>query len=430
MASNRRLNCFPSFFTTALSRGIASRKCRTGKYTTVWQVSSSDLYSCMLTPFLEAHESYLLRVLVANIVRGLLYNGMDRAVLKSSPGPLRLVDDLPVSENAEAEWLGRVVDFLSEFDLGRAFAERYVGIRVHLCSSNISRTDRIYRVRRLEYGEGASYAIHDDLVFIATVSNDITFLLPDAPDSLTLFSIPVTSDLSISSTTSELDSSSAVAIAYPDNTGFWIKNGKKSAIDSITITLNDDESADSLVQKVREEQNTASGDDLVTSTTTEQGLTRASQKRSLAFVDFDMFVDSEGDQPFFDQGTRTPASVADTSGVEISSPLENLSQRNLQKKASQAHQSEHTEASVPSQNKKRTNMHRDTPRNTGLAKNVARTSNGASDPPESKAGARSADSAPSQIAGKSERVWTKERASHQKPASELPAHRNRHHNPS
>lgn len=424
-ASNRRLNCFPLFFTTALSQGIALRKCRTGKYPPVYQVSSSDLYSCMLTPFLEAHESYLLRVLVADIVRGLLYNGMDRAVLKSSPGPLRIVDDIPISENAEAEWLGRVVEFLSDFDLRRAFAERYVGIRVHLCSSNNSRTDRIYRVRRLEYGEGASYVIRDGLVSIAAASHQITFLLPDAPDLLTLFSIPVTSDLSISSTTSKSNSSSAVEIAYPNNTGFWIKDGKKSAIDSITITLDDVESADSLVQKVREEQNTAPGDDLVTATTTEQGSTRASQKCSLAFVDFNMFIDSEGDQPF-DQGTRTPASVADPSGVEISSPLENLSQRNLQKKASQAHQSEHTEVSVPSQNKKRTNAHRDTPRNAGSAKDVAHTTNVASNPPESKPGARGADSAAGQIAGTSEKIKTKERASHQKPASELPAHRNRH----
>ncbi|KAK5285783.1 hypothetical protein LTR80_010482 [Exophiala xenobiotica] len=359
---------------------------------------------CMLTPFLEAHESYVLRVLVADIVRGLLYNGMDRAVLKSSPGPLRIVDDIPISENAEAEWLGRVVDFLSDYDLGRAFAER---------------------VRRMEYGEGASNAIHDELVVIASVSNDITFLLPGAPDLLTLFSIPVTSDLSISSTTSESDSSSAVKIGYAENTGFWIKNGKKSATDTITITLDDDESADSLVQKVREEQNTAPGDDLATATTTEQALTRASQKRSLAFVDLDMFVDTEGDQPSFDQGKRTPASLADTSGVEISSPLENLSQRNLQKKASQAHQSEYTEVSVPSENKKRTNAHRDTPRNTGSSKDGARTTNGASKHPESKPGVRGADSAADQIAGKSERVKNKERTSQQKPASELPVHKSR-----
>ncbi|KAK5383179.1 hypothetical protein LTS03_002427 [Exophiala xenobiotica] len=358
----------------------------------------------MLTPFLEAHESYVLRVLVADIVRGLLYNGMDRAVLKSSPGPLRIVDDIPISENAEAEWLGRVVDFLSDYDLGRAFAER---------------------VRRMEYGEGASNAIHDELVVIASVSNDITFLLPGAPDLLTLFSIPVTSDLSISSTTSESDSSSAVKIGYAENTGFWIKNGKKSATDTITITLDDDESADSLVQKVREEQNTAPGDDLATATTTEEALTRASQKRSLAFVDLDMFVDTEGDQPSFDQGKRTPASLADTSGVEISSPLENLSQRNLQKKASQAHQSEYTEVSVPSENKKRTNAHRDTPRNTGSSKDGARTTNGASKHPESKPGVRGADSAADQIAGKSERVKNKERTSQQKPASELPVHKSR-----
>jgi hypothetical protein len=277
----------------------------------------------------------------------------------------------------------------------------------------------------MEYGEGASYAIHDEPVVIASVSNDITFLLPGAPDLLTLFSIPVTSDLSISSTTSEPDNSNAVKIAYAENTGFWIKNGKKSATDSITITLDDDESANSLVQKVRVEQSTAPEDDLATATTIERALTRASQKRSLAFVDLDMFVDTKGDQPSFDQGKRTPTSLADTSGVEISSPLENLSQRNLQKKASQAHQSEYTEVSVLSEKKKRINAHRDTPRNTGSSKDGARKANGASNHPESKPGARGADSVADQVAGKSERVKTKERTSQQKPASELPAHKSR-----
>lgn len=78
-----------------------------------------------MTSILEKDNSYILRVLLADSMRELLYNGGERAVLKKLTGAPRIIDDLPLSKRADSAWMSQVIDHLNEFDLGQTVAERY-----------------------------------------------------------------------------------------------------------------------------------------------------------------------------------------------------------------------------------------------------------------------------------------------------------------
>ncbi|KIV78394.1 hypothetical protein PV11_10116 [Exophiala sideris] len=178
---------------------------------------------------LEADESYVLRILVADVIRELLHTGAERANFKS-PRAQDIIEKFPVAKEPDATWMSRVVDHLSDIDVGRAFSEQ---------------TERIFRVQRLQCGDSACFQYSS--AFIATISKDITFLIPNGASMLTLLSIPLTSDLCMTSVASESEtsSSSIIDIRYRENNGYRITNGNKSAIDNITITFCDEESADS-----------------------------------------------------------------------------------------------------------------------------------------------------------------------------------------
>ena len=88
-------------------------------------MSIADECSPKLSSILEADESYVLRVLVADIVRELLHSGTERAILKSSPGSQKIIDEFPVAKEADPVWMSRAVDHLSNTDVGRAFSEKY-----------------------------------------------------------------------------------------------------------------------------------------------------------------------------------------------------------------------------------------------------------------------------------------------------------------
>ncbi|KAK4936358.1 hypothetical protein LTR10_022732 [Elasticomyces elasticus] len=195
-----------------------------------------------LSSMLEADESYVLRILVADVIRELLHTGAERANFKS-PRSQDLIEKFPVAKEPDATWMSRVVDHLSDIDVGRAFSEQ---------------TERIFRVQRLQCGDSACFQYSS--AFIATISKDITFLIPNGASMLTLLSIPLTSDLCMTSVAreSETSSSSIIDIRYRENNGYRITNGNKSAIDNITITFCDEESADSFQRLAEERKGTIS----------------------------------------------------------------------------------------------------------------------------------------------------------------------------
>ncbi|KAI1614394.1 hypothetical protein EDD36DRAFT_225641 [Exophiala viscosa] len=231
-----------------------------------------------LHSILEADQSHVLRVLVADIVRELLHNGAERATLKSSPGSQRIIDEFPVAKEADSVWLSRAVEHLSDTDVGRAFSEQ---------------TGRIFRVQRLQCGDSASFQYSS--AFIATIVNDITFLIPNGASMLTLLSIPLTSDLSITSVASESETSfsSIVEVQYLENNGYRITNGNKSAIDSITITFCDEESADSFrrLSEERKSTNDKHGSDALPEAG--QKVSKVPSKRSVAVLDMSQTSDDE-----------------------------------------------------------------------------------------------------------------------------------------
>lgn len=156
------------------------------------------------------------------------------------------------------------------------------------------------------------------------MSSDITFLVPSGLDILTLFSIPVTDDVSLTSPVSESDSLSShiVDLHYPGNDGYRVVNGTKSAIDNITVTFCDEESAE-LFQKMVEKQKNGGAAKAFTRTS------GPSSKQSMMLIDMSLNSDDE----LTDSRRSGVESInADISEIDISSPLHKATQRALQSK--------------------------------------------------------------------------------------------------
>lgn len=250
-------------------------------------------------------------------MRELLYNGGERAVLKQLTGAPRIIDDLPLSKRPDSAWMSKVIDHLNQIDLEQKVAEKYARKREFRCIElRSSRTERIFRVQRLEYGGNTYFG--STSTFMATVSSEITFLVPNGSDMLTLFFLPVTDDTILTSIASESQSSlssSIVEINYVGNDGYRIINGSKSATDSITITFCDVESADVFLTMV-EEQRTMNATGQAPANSNVQS--ERARKYSMAFVDLSVTNDESEHE------------------AEVPSPFRSLPPQTFQKKSSPA----------------------------------------------------------------------------------------------
>ncbi|KIW17675.1 hypothetical protein PV08_04870 [Exophiala spinifera] len=261
-----------------------------------------------LASLIATEEDCLLRVLTANAVRQMLCNNVESAVFKKSLRSGGNLDALPISESADSDWLYRIMDYVNSTFSGQK--------------------ERLYRVMRFECPQDSPQAAADCPVLIAGVSSDMTLLMPEAPEAPTVISVPLMECTSVNRVFSEPDSY-AVEIKFPDNVGYRIKNGIKNAVDSITIVLQDDESADSLLRKIQERQKLGRPSIHEAVSTCEKNGYRASI--SATFVDLHM----DSSEAFAEEPEKLEAfrTEAQPSEFEVSSPLQDLSQRSLQKKA-------------------------------------------------------------------------------------------------
>jgi hypothetical protein len=65
--------------------------------------------------------NYFLRVLVADCVRVMRSAGAEPKALGKSSASKEALENLPHSTSADAKWMNRIVEYLSEIDLARAF---------------------------------------------------------------------------------------------------------------------------------------------------------------------------------------------------------------------------------------------------------------------------------------------------------------------
>ncbi|OAP54881.1 hypothetical protein AYL99_10581 [Fonsecaea erecta] len=264
------------------------------------QIMETD-ESPYLETILATGESYFLRILIADVVRELLFNGAEREPLKKSCNRRSIVDDFPLSKNGDSMWLSKIVDHLSAHDVARA---------------SVGRSERIFRVQRLEC-DGNEY-FDCPSPFIATVSHDISLLVPNGQDMLTLFSVPVSKNISLNHQTSESESSTVLEIRYPGIEGDKHINGSKGAINSLTITLCDKDTVEDFIQMIEEQRcdNTLLG---------LPSVPRSPKRHSVAFIE----LGSASTGGNHEKRARWNASTIPE--ADASSPLHNISLRAQQK---------------------------------------------------------------------------------------------------
>ncbi|ETI29310.1 hypothetical protein G647_01763 [Cladophialophora carrionii CBS 160.54] len=259
--------------------------------------------SPLLTTILEVDRSHFLRILVADVIRELLYNGTERVVFGRSPGLRKIVEHFPLSPVGDSKWMGEVIEHFSQIDLARAFVEE---------------PERIFMVQRLE-SDGNKF-FESPSPFVATVTSEISFLAPKAADTgmMTLVSVPVTKDMSVNCIASESKSSTILEIQYPRDEGDRFVNGSRSAINSLTITFCDEEAIDSFTQSIQElRDNRTPG--------SAPKFPWTPRKQSFAIVN----VSSTSEDDGHNEGRAL--NTMSTSEIEVSSPLRDISLRHLQK---------------------------------------------------------------------------------------------------
>lgn len=135
---------------------------------------------------------------------------------------------------------------------------------------------------------------------------------------LTLLTIPLASELSITSVASESEtsSSSIIEIQYTKNNGYRITNGNKSAIDNITITLCDEEAADSFRQLTEERLSELAEQGSETAPEVSLGVSPPLGKRSLAVID--VSGATSDDEKYSTVGDKTAKFDGSTTATETS----------------------------------------------------------------------------------------------------------------
>ncbi|OLE51936.1 MAG: hypothetical protein AUG51_20555 [Acidobacteria bacterium 13_1_20CM_3_53_8] len=67
------------------------------------------------------HDNHVLRIAVANLIRGFMVDRFDRHLFWPHDIPAAFFNAFPLSENGGAEWLSKAVEFLSAADSSKAF---------------------------------------------------------------------------------------------------------------------------------------------------------------------------------------------------------------------------------------------------------------------------------------------------------------------
>jgi hypothetical protein len=76
----------------------------------------------------ELDNSHFLRILVADVIREMLYKGAERLVFGKSSASRRIVENFPLSATGDSKWMSEVVEYFSQIDVARAFVEEYAGL--------------------------------------------------------------------------------------------------------------------------------------------------------------------------------------------------------------------------------------------------------------------------------------------------------------
>lgn len=74
-----------------------------------------------LGTFVSKHENYLLRIVVADLIRELLTDRFDRHLFWPRGTPGVAFNDFPLARVGDSEWLCNTVEFMSAISTSQAF---------------------------------------------------------------------------------------------------------------------------------------------------------------------------------------------------------------------------------------------------------------------------------------------------------------------
>ncbi|KAJ9606306.1 hypothetical protein H2200_009267 [Cladophialophora chaetospira] len=286
------------------------------QFSTAARAQVTEMTECQhLAVILETDHDHVLRILVADAIRAMLYNGAERAIFGTSPAIRKIIKNLPRSKTGDSRWLG---EYLNRVDVAGAVAMGYLkSAPFQALLLTYPRSDPVFLVQRLDCDDHMFYEALSP--FVASVSDEITFLMPKGVEvgTLTLFSVPVSKQVSVNVGSQP----TILEIRYQGDEGDRFVNGTKSAIGSLMVTFCDEESAEAFAKAIEERRNK----------TTPDGAPKAPgtpRKQSFAMIDISSTSGGDGG------GVTQTSNTLHTSEIDASSPLRNISLRDRQRRGS------------------------------------------------------------------------------------------------
>ena len=68
---------------------------------------------------IEAEKDYFLRILIADVVRELLFNGAEPEAFARSPASRKIVRRFPQSQSGNTSWMTQILEYLDQIDVAR-----------------------------------------------------------------------------------------------------------------------------------------------------------------------------------------------------------------------------------------------------------------------------------------------------------------------
>ena len=174
----------------------------------------------------------------------------------------------------------------------------------------------MFKIQRLEC-DGHKY-FESPSAFVATLTNEIACLVPNGVDMLTLFCVPISKNMSSNRTASGPHSSPILEIRYPGIEGDRFVNSTKSAINNLTMTFCDEEGVKAFTQRIEVRRTGKTADKIPKAPGTPR-------KQSIAVIDI------SSTSAYYNHEKDQTLNTAETSEVDASSPLRDISFRTRQR---------------------------------------------------------------------------------------------------
>lgn len=261
------------------------------------------------------HDDYVLRFLVADILRELLVGDVDRKACWPSGSAQHFVDSFPTERHVTPTWLSHIQDYLSDVDKAMAFRDP---------RQSVFRAKRCFHWK----DDGTTVdgkALEDGLIIL---SYQINCIIPDQARGLVLVEYPIFSQemMTVKHVPSSNGEPPVLTMEYLEDKGFEVIDGARAAVCGIKFELADGEDATIILQALQNLQTKADTNTDVDSAPIDADVTNDQhfRKRSVALVG----LESPRSQYSPEAGDQL-GDAAGQSDTQTMTPLERKAQQRL-----------------------------------------------------------------------------------------------------